>query len=353
MKNIIPLLYFIMMSSGVWGQEELRLTLPPHIYCNPYAEISLYYNNVIYNPHSIHYKFKIRRKLGIDYSDKLTFDRQKLSPRHLSLKVRVCDETDSIIARDKTTIHYSFIEDIPADTTSILIMGNSLTAAGYYPSKVRSYLLDSIHFPVKFLGTKLSNGGIHEGYGGKTWKWFSKHGDSPFVFRMAENDSVLNFKKYFNEVVYDEPDIVIIFLGINDCFGADTTSVKTIDNTIDEMLGNATFFLNKLIDYKPDIKIGICLTPPANDRQEAFENNYGDKYTRSGWEKIQHRLVQRYIAFFNHNFQSNCSLIPVEINVDTYNGYPDNNGVHPNVDGYNQIASSIFSWVYFNLDLEQ
>jgi len=346
MKTIYFLFSFIVMSTVVWGQNELQLTLPPHIYCNPHAEISLYYDNVIYNPDSIQYIFRIRRKLGIDHSDKFTFDTGRKSSCHSRFRVKVFDQFGSLVASEKSIVHFNIVKSIPADTTKILIIGNSLTARGIYSAKVQSYLSDSLHFPVKFLGTKASNGGIHEGYGGKTWEWLAKHGDSPFVIHTTDNDSILNFEHYFTDVIHEAPDVVVIFLGINDCFRADTTSIETIDKTIDEMLENTTFFLSRLIDNNPELQIGVCLTPPANDRQEAFRINYGDKYTQSGWEKIQHRLVQRYIAFFRHNFQANCSLIPVEINIDTYNGYPDNNGVHPNVNGYNQIAASIFNWIY-------
>jgi len=350
MKKIILLLYFIVMSFGVWGQDELQLTLPPHIYCNPHADISLYHNNVIYNPDSIQYTFKISRKLGINHPDKFTFNIGRKLSRDFRLNVKVFDQYGALVASDRSIVHFNVIKSFPGDSMKMLIVGNSLTANGIYSAKIQSFLSDSLHFPVKFLGTKASNGGIHEGYGGKTWEWFAKHGNSPFVMHTADNDSILNFEHYFASVIHETPDIMVIFLGINDCFRADTTSIETIDRTIDEMFINATLFLTRLIEYKPDLKIGICLTPPANDRKEAFRINYDDKYTQSGWKKIQHRLVQRYIAFFNNNFKNNCSLIPVEINIDTYNGYPDNNGVHPNVNGYNQIAASIFNWIYFQFD---
>jgi lysophospholipase L1-like esterase len=38
-------------------------------------------------------------------------------------------------------------------------------------------------------------------------------------------------------------------------------------------------------------------------------------------------------------------VIPVQLNLDTTNGYPANNGVHPNEAGYAQIGASIFAWI--------
>ncbi len=349
MRIFIFISLFLGWSSIIRGQEGLRLTLPPDIYYNPYADISMYYKNVIYNPGTFPYEFKVSKCPGTDHKDRYTFDVRRKSSADFRMKVKIKGRGVRGKETGRSMVHYTLSGKIPEDTVNILIIGNSLTARGIYPAKVQSFLQDSVHFSVKFLGTKTSNGGIHEGYGGKTWKWFGHHGDSPFVFRTADNDSILDFKRYFSKVVHADPDIVVIFLGINDCFRADTASTETIDKTIDGMLAEATFFLDKLIAYQPDLRIGICLTPPANDRVEAFRHNYGDKYTRSGWEKIQRRLVQRYITFFGDHFQSNCSLVPVEINIDTFKGYPGDNGVHPNAGGYHQIAASIFSWIYYEL----
>jgi lysophospholipase L1-like esterase len=350
MKIISFLTVAVLFSTSGYSQDRPQVLLPADIYCNPYADVSMYYINVTQNPGAGPYRFRITGCPGKKYQDRYTFTIDKRSSKDFRLHVKVSDQKSPMKLKMHSTVHYTKVKKAPADTVNILIVGNSLTARGVYPAKVQSYLRDSVGFPVKFLGTKKSNGGIHEGYGGKTWKWFGHHGDSPFVFRTADNDSILDFHRYFSEVVHAEPDIVVIFLGINDCFRADTTSVAAIDQTIDKMLSEATFFLNKLIEYRPGLQIGICLTPPANDRTEAFRHNYGDKYTRSGWKKIQRRLVERYITFFDGHFQSNCSLIPVEINIDTYTGYPDDNAVHPNVYGYHQIAASIFSWIYYRLD---
>ena len=72
------------------------------------------------------------------------------------------------------------------------------------------------------------------------------------------------FQHYFKDVVKAEPDFVVVELGINNCFCADTTSVEAIDSTIDEMFKHTEYYLTKLIDYKNDIQIGICLPPLVN-----------------------------------------------------------------------------------------
>lgn len=125
-----------------------------------------------------------------------------------------------------------------------------------------------------------------------------------------------------------------------------------MDTTIDEMFEHVEYYITKLIDYKKDIQIGICLPPAPNSRNKAFMANYGNKYTQTGWTKNERRLAQKYVAYFSNYFQSNCSPIPLGINIDTNHGYPVDNAVHPNKSGYDQLASSIFNWLLYQSRLK-
>ena len=328
-------------------ESNLQLTLPPRIYCSQFSEVSIYYENIIYGAEPADYSYKVTPELGKGDSIKYTFDIQEKSSREFNLTVDVFNKSGRKVAGESIIVCYSAAENIPTDTMAVLITGNSLTNAGYFPAKVKSLFQDSLNFPMKFLGTKQSNGGVHEGYGGKTWEWFSQNMDSPFVFSHFESDTTLNFKNYFENVVKAVPDFVVIELGINDCFRADTTSIEAIDSTINEMFKHVEYYITKLIDYKKDIQIGICLPPAPNSRNAAFMANYEDKYTQTGWTKIERRLAQKYIAYFSNHFQSNCSVIPLGINIDTSHGYPVDNAVHPNKSGYHQLASSIFNWLLY------
>jgi lysophospholipase L1-like esterase len=37
--------------------------------------------------------------------------------------------------------------------------------------------------------------------------------------------------------------------------------------------------------------------------------------------------------------------VPTELNLDPIDGYPVNNGVHPNPEGYAQIGDSFYAWM--------
>ncbi len=346
----IYVLFFSVLIASCKQNNGVQLTLPPQIYCNNISEMSIYFDNLIEVQNRGEYTFKITPDLGKKDSTKYTFHIHEKEAHNYKLNVAVFDKSGKKVAAESTTLYYTPLTKTPADTINILLTGNSLTNAGYFAARVKSLFTDTLNFPVKFLGTRKNHGGIHEGYGGKTWKWFTQNGKSPFVFNLAEGDTTLHFKHYFENVVNTSPDYVVVELGINDCFRADTSSVAAIDSTIDEMLKYTTVYLENLIEYKNDIQIGVCLVPAANSNASGFIANYGDKYTQSGWTKIQRRVNKRYIDFFKKNFNSNCSLIPLQINIDTYNAYPADNGVHPKPEGYYQFASTIFSWLFYKIE---
>jgi len=349
MKKLIYYLLFFILIASCKQNNNLQLTLPSRIYCSQFSPISMYYENLIHVSNPGDYSFKVTPELGMGDLIKYTFDIREKASRNINMNVEIFEKSGKKVASSSTVVCYTATENMPVDTINVLITGNSLAANGTFPAKVKSLFLDNLHFPIKFLGTKQSNGGIHEGYGGWTWERFSQNIESPFVFNLTGNDTTLSFKNYFENVVKTEPDFVIIELGINDCFRADTTSFETIDSTIDAMFKHAEFYLSKLIEYKNDIKIGICLPPSANTNNTGFIASYGDKYKQTGWTKIQRRIVQKSIKYFDNNFQANCSLIPLEVNFDAYNGYPVDNGVHPNKYGYHQIASSISNWLLYKI----
>ena len=48
---------------------------------------------------------------------------------------------------------------------------------------------------------------------------------------------------------------------------------------------------------------------------------------------------------FSGREKDGIHLVPTELNVDPVDGYPNNNGVHPNAFGYSQIGASFYSWM--------
>jgi lysophospholipase L1-like esterase len=204
----------------------------------------------------------------------------------------------------------------------------------------------------------------HEGFGGWTWKSFltryelaepgpGRTNKSPFLFSVGEPPAPrLEMERYFNERCGGRvPDFVTVFLGINDCFRLKADQPTAMDQGITEMLFYAENLIAEFRKAAPKAVIGICLVPPPNDRDGAFAASYKDQYPRWNWRQIQHRIVERQQKHFFGREKENLEIVPVGLGLDTLNGYPEGNAVHPNETGYRQIGASIYAWLKHRLAL--
>ena len=116
------------------------------------------------------------------------------------------------------------------------------------------------------------------------------------------------------------------------------------------MLKQADILLDAFRKAAPLADLGVCLTVPANSRESGFEANYHGKYHRWDWKRVQHELVRREIEHFGNRQGERIFLIPTELNLDPVDGFPENNGCHPNETGYRQIATTIYSWIKARLE---
>jgi len=150
---LYPALYIFMLTGVAFGAGDLNLTLPPKIYCNPITPVSLYYENVILNLELDSFTFAVSPAVGIDDSVKYSFQPLLLSPGATVMDVTVYDSVGALVASASTDIEFVEGDVTPTDTINILIIGNSLTAEGTYIAHLNSLLVDTLNYPVRFLGT--------------------------------------------------------------------------------------------------------------------------------------------------------------------------------------------------------
>ncbi|QDU51599.1 hypothetical protein Pan110_39660 [Gimesia panareensis] len=362
----LSLLLFLSTCPAVAAEksESLQLTLPPAFYAVPGVEMSIYYDNIVLTETPEKYRFEVSCKIGTAEQNRWTVTPKDSDVGQHPLSVKVTDADGKILGTAKTTLHVAAANSgSERDTCRLLIIGDSLTHATTYSNEIARLLSTPGNPKWQMLGThkpkSAAKGVAHEGYGGWTWQRFvskyEPHPDgtyrkrsSPFVYLGKDGKPGLDFKRYFKEECNgNTPDVVIIMLGINDCFSA---KQDAIDDKIDGMFTPADILIKALQAAAPQAEVGICLTTPGNSRQEAFYANYKDRYSRWGWKKIQHRLVQRQIEKFAGREKENLFIIPTELNLDIVDGYPVNNGVHPNKVGYQQIGASIYSWLKFRFE---
>jgi len=346
--------------------EDLQTTLPPIIYAVTGIKTNIYFDNIVLVKDTTAYQFKFMCDLGTTHAKRwtLTATAQQLGDHPLSLQVNTSDGTP--LAKANTIIRVISAKSKSQEPVKLLIIGDSLTHATTYCNEIANLLSRPNNPPWKMLGThkptSAANGVAHEGYGGWTWQRFASHYEpnpdgtykkrsSPFVYQSSAGKPKLDMAKYFNEECNGEiPNIIVIMLGINDCFSANSNDPASINSRADTMFEHADILLEALRSAAPKARIGICLTTPGNSRQEAFQANYQDRYTRWGWKRIQHQLVQRQIAFVQSAQKQDEPLfiIPTQLNLDTVDGYPVNNGVHPNAAGYQQIGTTIYAAIMAN-----
>lgn len=356
---------------------SLRLTLPQRSYAVSGRAFRIYYENLILSesPEKFRFKFTLERdgkqvSLGQNEPRRWSLQPEVSHAGWYDLRVAVSDGSNKVLATGRTTLVITPADAGAGRSLSLLIVGDSLTHASVYPNELAKLLSSDGNPKWSMFGThrpaSVKEGVAHEGYGGWTWdafadryseKSFDENGrrsGSPFVFADAQGKPQLDPARYFEmHCGGKRPDVITFLLGINDCFSAPPDDPKKLDERIDSVFVHAEKLLAAMRKAAPQTMLAICITPPPNVREEAFEANYKGRYPRWGWRKIQHRLVERQIKQFGDREQERVSLVPTELSVDPVEGYPPDNGVHPNEQGYRQIAESIYAWLKWRQSLPE
>lgn len=347
--------------------QALQLTLPETAYATVGVPFSIYFDNIVLTQQPQSYGFEIDAALGQTEARRWTVTPSPAQVGEHPLAVRVKDAKGALLAEGKLSLKIAPANAGAGKALRLLIVGDSLTHSSLYPNEIARLLSEPGNPAWTMLGTHkptaAKEGVAHEGYGGWTWAAFLTKYDakssappdpktpprksmSPFLYPGADGKPVLDLERYFRENCDDQPpDVVTFLLGINDCFGAKFDDPVTLDEKINSVLDNAEQLISAFHQAAPKAVFAVGLTTPPNDRQGAFVANYQDKYTRWGWKRIQHRLVQVMLQRFAHREKDGIHLVPTELNLDPIDGYPDNNGVHPNAIGYAQIGASFYAWM--------
>jgi len=356
------LCFCLAAASAIAG--DLQLTLPPVVYAAPDVPMSIYHDNIVLTETPQDYRFEFTCDIGTNEARRWTVNPGDNDLGDHPIAITVKDASGKVIEQGKTTLHVSPRKAGDGKTLRLLIVGDSLTHATFYPTEIARLFAEPGNPKFTLLGTHKPTGskpGIaHEGYGG--WKWadfltkytaptpgatagpLARKATSPFIFPAADGKTgVFDLPRYFKEHCDNlPPDIITFLLGINDCFAADPNNP---DAKINEVLDNADKLLSEFHKAAPKAILAVGLTTPPNARQEGFTANYKDKYPRWGWKRIQHRLVQLMLKRLSNRESEAIHLVPTELNLDPVDGYPNNNGVHPNPVGYAQIGASFYSWM--------
>jgi lysophospholipase L1-like esterase len=355
---------------------NVRLLLPPVVYAVPDIEMNVYFDNVVCVVNPANYVFDVTCVKGIQQSERWTYIPTSSDGGEYELVLEVRDQENKVVAKSASILRV-IAPDAGADRSlTQLCIGDSLTHASVYTAR----LLDLCRKPgnphLKLIGThhpdeKLPAENRHEGYGGWTAERFATHyseidrlkdypnGGSPFLFMGSDGKPKLDFSRYLCEMNEgNAPDVVTIFLGVNDIFQA---TDDNIESTITKMLSHYDTLVEMVHAVDKNIRIGVVMVPPPAASQDAFGANYGCGQTRWQYKRNQHRLVERLLQYYGSREKENIYLVPVFVNFDSVHNYPTetvrcnsqnsqtrtrlNNGVHPAEEGYRQIGDTLYCWL--------
>lgn len=355
--------------------NPLRLILPPEIPAVPGREVNVYFDNVILTPHRGQYLFDVDCPKGMQQQDRYTWTPKAEDVGQIRLTLRVYNRDEVLVGEGSTVIHVYPAEAGTDKPLTMLLVGDSLTNASVYGGEFLELCRQPNNPSIKLIGSpgpggRNSGENRHEGYGGWTaqrfvtmwegqaWNEQGYRTRSPFLYEQ-DGKPALNFAKYCEENNGGQaPDIITLFLGCNDTFGA---SEATVDETVNRFLGYLQTLVKEFQRVRPDTMIGIIsLVPPAAS-QDSSGAVVGCYQTRWQYRRNVHRVLERSRELFGGREAENIFLIPAYVNLDCVHNYPvatgpanarsevqitrQNNDVHPAASGYKQIADTLYCWL--------
>lgn len=355
--------------------NTVKLQLPPAIYAVPGVESCIYFDNVVLTVNPDNYVFDVNCSKGRNDQKRWRYVPAPGEKGVFDLELKVISDR-GVEASGKTKVIVTPADAGKGKEIAVLVIGDSLTAAGAYPARIAALMSAGGHLRVKMLGTRGKEPGRHEGYGGWTWNSFltrkavalkpgeevtSRKLGSPFL--IDGKFSLAGYLKKHHEGRV--PDFITLQLGVNDVFSAEDGK---LEKRIETILGNADKLIAALRRDAPDAVIGVGLVTPGARTQDAFGNNYKCGQTRWQYKKNQHALNAAMLKKFADYPDKKVFIVPSNVNLDCENNFPVRfesvsgagptawgkisrqcNGVHPALAGYNQMGDTFFCWIKYHL----
>ena len=297
-------------------QYDPDLWLPDTIFMALGNTIELYNNNVAFvrhNDNTLSFVWSFTK--GASDSEKYYWTTDQTG----NFGVRVICKYNGLPVDTASTV-VKVVDKIVLEDKNLLSVGNSLTEGGYKYQIPQ--ILNDLDFNINPIGTRGTTY-KHEGYLG--WRFRTFLTDlSPFYF-----DNRINFKKYLETNNLPNPDIIRISLGINDSFG--TVPIDTI-------FKHASRLIDTLRNGYYNSLIIIALPTSCEGTGTGWTASYGDL---TNYEPYQLRLrslwKKLYNAYSYGKYYPNIQVSFDGLFIDRVNGYPSDNGLHPNALGHSQL----------------
>lgn len=325
--------------------------MPSKLYGMVGEEYNIYFQNIL-NDDVRDYDFAVTSYVGEQLEDRLRI----VPPEHGIYEITIKAYRDGVEKASATS--FLMVADREAgrdETRSVLVIGDSTTANGTCMEKLVQNFEGDV-MDISLLGTKGSKGIYHEGISGWKLEDYVKGSERDNEINLFWNteSNHFDFRFYMDEQGYESVDYVFINLGINDLFGVSEEELK--DKKIEEMLGWLTEMTDSIHEFDPSIKIGIAVTTPPGDDQNAFGKAYGTAHNLWQYRRKYFLWCNALIKEFGQQEEAGIYLIPINTNLDTKHNMgietetvnarnemtvdriSANGNVHPDESGYWQIA---------------
>lgn len=333
---------------------ELIINLPSKIYALPGFETNIYYENLVENWEK--YNFNIACSKGRDMKRGYTITPTAADAGTYTLSVIVSTKDGQSQKTATTTLVITPATAGAGETVKLLVLGDSTTANGTTIAKLHENFNDD-NMTVNTLGTLGTAPNNMEGRGGWTFEYYNTLAERNGVTNPFYNPSTQRFDAsyYFINTGVTIPDWFFINLGINDMFNY--TSDSSLEAQIQRCVDYCDAMIASIKTASAAVKIGVCVTIPPNDSQDAFGKAYGCAQTRNRYKRNNLLWAHRVIAEYDNRESESIYLVPIHTNLDTvynmgletlpvnarnttvtYESPIGNGGVHPVESGYWQIA---------------
>lgn len=359
----------------------LSHSMPEKIYAVEGRELNIYWPNFIKSNFPLNlYRLDVICDKGMQEDNRWTFVPQIIDAGELAWSLKIY-YNENLINTIKTKIIVKTLNSGSGVNRKILIIGDSTlggtgTAAiaelvnlfNYNQASPLAGGADVMN--ITTLGTINSEAQDatgtmrsfqHEARNGWTINKFYSDPASPFVF-----SGTFDFNQYLssNSIPLGERDWVLIHLGINDIFSY--TDDTDLNNQLAKMAGQLDAMIKNIQSAEPNIRIGLMVTIPPANSQDAFGAEYGSNQTAARYSRNRSLWAEKMIAVFETGY-TNVFLVPLHLNLDTVNNFPtitvpvnarntattvikQNNGLHPASSGYYQMSDSIYMFLKDNED---
>ena len=341
-----------------------QVYLPPRLYAVEGQELNIYFANLSVFP--LPGAVEVVAKVGAQFADRYRFipGPKEVGTHKVRLEWR--DVDGKLLAEAETVIEVAPAKPAEPKSLTLLMVGDSLTNATYYPRRIVE-ALRADGFTVATIGSHAGRGApagedgvVHEGYGGWQFstfltRWTNQkdfRAKSPFLTAPGKLDIPAYFAKRGGKL----PDVITVMLGVNDIARC---TRDTLPGKLDEIAQNADKLIGALEAAAPQAKIGIAIIPPPASSQDAFGDDYKTGINRAQYLRNVFALWQLMEKKYRNH--PRWQLIPASVNLDCVNNYAtapvpfnahnpqkhpmQNNAVHPAPSGYRQIGDSFYFWI--------